>query len=252
MDRPPSRGWRRLARAAAVPLLAAALLFPTAAFAEGGWDPDVTPLRDGVWNKSLNWSGIAYQSSINTPTTGYVSDIKAQWLVPTLNCASTPDATSSMWIGIDGFTTSTTVEQIGTQHTCNNGVASYSAFYEMYPSPPVTFSLAVKPGDQVSAEIKYAAGGQFTLSLTNLTTGQSYATTQTSLTALRTSAEFILEAQTVNGVVTPLANVGTVKFTNTSMVLSGNANQTVIDMTNASGVTLADSSGFQTTWKKAS
>ncbi|HEY3107835.1 MAG TPA: G1 family glutamic endopeptidase, partial [Chloroflexota bacterium] len=184
-------------RAVAAPLLVGAMLFPGIALAEGGWDPDITPLRDGVWNRSLNWSGSAYESSTTNPNSGYVNDIKAQWVVPALTCvAGAPNATSSIWVGIDGFTTGTTVEQIGTQQICTNGVASYSPFYEMYPNPPTSFSLAVKPGDRMSAEVKYIGSGKFSLSLANLTTGMSYATTQTSTTALRQSAEFIVEAQT--------------------------------------------------------
>jgi hypothetical protein len=117
-------------RAVAAPLLVGALLFPGVALAEGGWDPNITPLRDGVWNQSLNWSGVAYQSSTTSPVSGYVSDIKAQWVVPALTCvAGAPNATSSIWVGIDGFTTGTTVEQIGTQQICTNGVASYSPFF---------------------------------------------------------------------------------------------------------------------------
>ena len=182
------------------------------------------------------------RSSTTSPASGYVSDIKGQWIVPALTCvAGAPNATSSIWVGIDGFTTGTTVEQIGTQQICTNGVASYSPFFEMYPSPPSSFSLAIKPGDRMSAEVKYIGSGKFTLSLANLTSGKSYATTQSSTTAVRQSAELIVEAQTVNGVITPLANFGTLLFTNPSLTLSSsNGTATVVDMVNASGTVLAD------------
>jgi hypothetical protein len=234
-----SRAWRRrLTHAVAAPLLVGALLFPGVALAD----------------RSLNWSGVAYQSSTTSPVSGYVSDIKAQWVVPALTCvAGAPNATSSIWVGIDGFTTGTTVEQIGTQQVCTNGVASYSPFFEMYPSPPSSFNLAIKPGDQVSAEVKCIGSGKFTLSLANLTTGKSYATTQTSKTALRQSAELIVEAQTVNGIITPVANFGTVQFTNPSLTVSGSGGSvTIIALVNTSGSVLADSSGLQVVWKQAS
>ena len=255
MDRPPSRGWRRLARAA-VPLLAAALLFPASAFAEGGWDPNISPLRDGNWTKSLNWSGFAQQSSISNPLDGYVSSVKAEWVVPTLTCdPSAPEATASVWVGIDGFTTGTTVEQVGTQLSCgSDGVASYQPFYAMYPDPSVTFALAVRPGDRVRGQVSYASG-KFTLSLSNLTTGASYTTAQTNALAPRRSGEYIVEARTLSGGITPLANFGTVTFTNTAMTLSQKTGAgLVVDMVNSAGALLADSSGvaYQVVWKQAS
>jgi hypothetical protein len=250
--RPLSGAWRRLARAVAAPLLAATLLFPGSAFAESGWDPNVAPLIDGNWNKSLNWSGIAHQSSLTNPLNGYVTSVKAEWVVPAVACvAGAPASTSSVWVGMDGFTTGTTVEQIGTQQSCTNGVASYQPFYAMYPSPSVNFSLAIRPGDRVSARVSYASG-KFTLSLRNLTTGTSYTTTQTSTTALRRSAEFIVEARTLSGGITPLANFGTVKFTNTATTFTQTGgSSTVVDMVNAPGNVLADSTGYQVTWKQA-
>jgi hypothetical protein len=249
----PSRAWRRLVRAVAAPLLVGALLLPGVASAEGGWNPNTVQYNDGTWTKSRNWSGIAHQSSLSNPVSGYVSDVRGQWAVPAVACATTPNATSSIWVGMDGFTDGSTVEQIGTEQTCTDGVASYSAFYQTYPNPPVKIGLAVKPGDQVSAEVTYAGGGKFTLTLNNLTTKKGYATTQTSATAPRKSAEFVVEAQTVNGAITPLANFGTVKFTNTSTTLSQKGGSTtVIDMINAPGNVLADSSGLQVTWKQAS
>jgi hypothetical protein len=252
-SRPLSGAWRRLARTIAVPLLACSLLFPGSAFAESGWDPNISPLVDGNWNKSLNWSGIAHQSSLTNPLTGYVSSVKAEWVVPAVTCApGAPASTSSVWVGIDGFTTGTTVEQIGTQQSCTNGVASYQPFYAMYPSSSVNFNLAIRPGDRVSGQVSYAAG-KFTLKLSNLTTGTSYTTTQTSTTALRRSAEFIVERRTLNGGITPLANFGTVTFTNTAMTLSqAGGTSTIIDMVNAPGNVLADSTGYQVTWKQAS
>jgi hypothetical protein len=250
----PGAWRRRLARAVAAPLLVAALLVPGSAFAEGGWNPNTVQYNDGTWTKSRNWSGIAYQSSLNFPVSGYVNNVKGQWVVPALTCvAGAPAATSSAWVGMDGFTDGSTVEQIGTQHTCTDGVASYSAFYQMYPNPPTTVGLAVKPGDRVSAEVKYVGSGKFTLSLSNVTSGKSYATTQTSAAAPRKSAEFVVEAQTVDGAITPLANVGTVTFTNTSVALSQKGgSQTVVDMVNAAGKVMADSSGLQVVWKQAS
>jgi hypothetical protein len=248
-----SRAWRRLTRAVAAPVLVGALLLPGVAFAEGGWNPNFDAYKDGTWKASRNWAGVAYQSSLKAPISGYVSDVKGQWVVPTVACvAGAPAATASVWVGIDGFTDGSTVEQIGTQHVCTNGIASHSSFVQIYPAGPVSVPLAVTPGDAVSARVQYT-GGAFTLSLSNLTTGKSYTTTKTSATARRQSAEFVVEAQTLDGVVTPLANVGTVTFTNTAMTLSqGGGSTTAVDMVNADGKILADSSGYQVVFKQKS
>jgi hypothetical protein len=125
---------------------------------------------------------------------------------------------SSFWVGIDGYS-SKTVEQIGTDSDIISGVPTYTAWYEMYPKYPVNLALAIKPGDTITAEVKYT-GGKFTLTITDVTTGESFTTTQKSSSAARSSAEWIVEAPWSSGVL-PLANFGKVTFTGCSATVNG-------------------------------
>jgi hypothetical protein len=154
---------------------------------------------------STNWSGYAV-----TAANGAVTAVSGTWVVPTLTKSSAAGYSAS-WVGIDGFNSST-VEQTGTEADYVNGQISYSAWYEMYPANPVTLStstMTVHPGDTMSASVTYASN-VFTLTLTDVTTKQSFKTTKSG-TYARSSAEWIVEAPWENGVL-PLAGFGTETF----------------------------------------
>ncbi len=161
---------------------------------------------------STNWSGYAVATGA-----GAVTAVAGTWKVPTVTGTSTGYAAT--WVGIDGWS-SPTVEQIGTEADVSNGQAVYYAWYEMYPNYSVTINLAVNPGDTISAQVSYSAGA-FALSLTNVTTGHSYSTTQTAPRAARSSAEWIVEAPSNGFGVLPLANFGTETFSGAKAAVSG-------------------------------
>lgn len=162
---------------------------------------------------SGNWSGYA----VNTGP-GAVSQVTGSWVVPTVS--TNVAGYSSAWVGIDGFSSST-VEQTGTDSDYVNGQAQYYAWYEMYPAGFVKLSLAISPGDTISASVSNTSPGQFVLSLTDVTTGKSFSTTQTSSQAQRSSAEWILEAPSSTAGILPLANFGTINFSGASAVVNG-------------------------------
>jgi hypothetical protein len=162
---------------------------------------------------STNWSGYA----LNTPA-GAVSHVAGNWVVPAV--ASTNSGYSSAWVGIDGWS-SATVEQIGTDSDYLNGQARYYAWYEMYPAAPVNLTLTISPGDTISASVNYLGANHFALSITNVTTGSSFSTTQTSSTAQLSSAEWIQEAPSSFSGVLPLANFGTINFSGANATVSG-------------------------------
>jgi hypothetical protein len=87
------------------------------------------PLLEGT---SLNWSGYAAITSILHPTNESVTSVSGSWTVPALS-ASTDQTYCSIWVGIDGFSSST-VEQIGTEHDWSGRSQSNYAWFEMYPS----------------------------------------------------------------------------------------------------------------------
>ena len=155
---------------------------------------------------SSNWSGYAVTGARNS-----VSDVKGSWIVPAVTCAST-NQYASFWIGIDGYN-SNTVEQIGTDSDCRSGAPTNYAWYEFYPhwSYGITLNAPILAGDTMSAEVKSTAGGVFTVSLTDITNGQSFSTSVKMNNAQRSSAEWIAEAPWSGGVL-PLANFGTAEY----------------------------------------
>jgi len=161
--------------------------------------------------QSTNWSGYA---TYRTGTT--FTDVKGAWTQPSATCPTRKRQYSSFWVGIDGYNSSS-VEQTGTDADCvGKNRPSYYAWYEMYPNPPVNLSMTIHPGDSMSAEVS-ASGSNFTLTMTNLTTGATFTTTKSLSGAAKTSAEWVAEAPSSCGPfgcsVLPLANFGTANFT---------------------------------------
>ena len=156
--------------------------------------------------QSTNWSGYAVTGSGFTAAEG-------SWTVPTVSCSKTPNTYSSFWVGIDGYSSST-VEQTGTDSDCSGSSPSYYAWYEFYPKGSVLITrVPVSPGNQMSAKVTFN-GSQFTVTITNETTGKSFSKSSRVSGAKRSSAEWIAEAPccTRSGGILPLADFGTVDF----------------------------------------
>jgi hypothetical protein len=155
---------------------------------------------------SSNWSGYAVTGSSFTSA-------KASWTVPSVNCSTTPNTYAAFWVGLDGWTSST-VEQTGTDSDCDGKSPSYYAWYEFYPNPSILISsVAVSPGNHMSASVTYS-GSEFTITITNESTGKSYSKSSKVSGAKRSSAEWIAEAPccTNAGGILPLSDFGTVDF----------------------------------------
>lgn len=214
------------------------------------WDSDsnlanrvneVIDISPGMGHQaSNNWSGYAVSGS-----PGSVTDVKGSWIVPGIigDCGPV-EQHASFWVGIDGLT-SASVEQIGTDSGCMNGVPVYFAWYEFYPQPAhLISSVKIRPGDIIYAEVSYSPGipgsgngdhnngsnqhgnhdaqnehsdadgsaPGFTLTLIDLTSGKSFIKHGTVTAPLLSSAEWVAEAPSdVNGTL-PLANFGKVRF----------------------------------------
>jgi len=176
------------------------------------------PIRDRVEHgdgtaTSSNWSGYAVTGSSFTSAEG-------SWVVPTAKCSSGTQY-AAFWVGIDGYERSSrTVEQTGTDSDCDGGRPNYYAWYEFYPKFPVNLSMAVKPGDRMSAKVSYS-GSEFTITITNETTGSTFTKSSTVSGAKRSSAEWIAEAPSSGSGVLPLADFGTVLFGEDNTSVSG-------------------------------
>src|SRR5208337_1398077 len=130
---------------------------------------------------SYNWSGYAAETNLSSPAPNAVTTVSGSWTVPTVT--GNTNAYSSVWLGIDGYS-SNSVEQVGTeQDTSSSGATTYYAWWEMYsestrqPEQPIG-SMTVSHGDSISASVTYKSGA-FTLQITDNTTGKSFSTTQT-------------------------------------------------------------------------
>jgi hypothetical protein len=151
-----------------------------------------TPLVKGSAD-SYNWGGYAVTGTDFTKAEG-------TWTVPTVNCTKSPNAWVSIWVGIDGYNSST-VEQAGTLTWCNRTTPEYYTWYELYPAATTYISTVPSaPGNKMFAEISYN-GSEFKLQIKNQTTDKSYSISKAVASAERTSAEWIVEApETITGI----------------------------------------------------
>ena len=165
---------------------------------------------------SSNWSGYAV-----TGSNGSVQDVRGSWTVPTVTCDSGTEY-SSFWVGIDGFN-SNTVEQIGTDADCHSGAPAYYAWFEFYPHPMFTINnFGVQPGDFISAHVHYdQRSRQFTVTIQNARTSQSFSTSTKVNSAQRSSAEWIAEAPSSAGGILPLADFGIVSYASDTATMNG-------------------------------
>lgn len=199
---------------------------------------------------SSNWSGYAA-----TGSKGKFTSVSASWVEPTVKCSS-GDQYAAYWVGLDGYTSST-VEQTGSETDCNGRTPEYYAWYEMYPGPSENFSNTVEPGDHFSASVTYAGGSAYTLVITDSTQGWSHTENKTLSSAVRSSAEVIVEAPccTGSGGILPLADFGTMSFTSSEVNGQAIGNYSPTEIIMESGSTQKDSisslsggTNFSATW----
>ena len=157
-------------------------------------------------SESNNWSGYALD--------GHYTQVSASWVQPPIDCATTPRGHADLWVGLDGYFGSETVEQIGTTAYCVLRTPQYHGWDEPYPEPPGGFPNPVKPGDKISASVTADRDGEFTLVLADPSEGWTRRTQVAQTTAKLTSAEVIAEAPSYRkGHPFPLGDFGTVSFT---------------------------------------
>ena len=202
------------------------------------------------------WSGYA-DVACSTCALRYVS---ADFTVPHLNPAKSPDNSwASHWVGLDGATNST-VEQVGIDTYVSGGVDYYYAWYEMYPAAAQVYSLAASPGDNIQVSV-YTVNGTYYLSLNDTTLGAGFTATATvpaGYTGQNKSAEVITEAPSeVSGsslIQLPLADYGQVNYNNATVTSRGGTHGGLgstslwsgyaIKMVGSSGATLSTPSGL--------
>ncbi|MDI5972590.1 G1 family endopeptidase [Streptomyces sp. SL13] len=122
---------------------------------------------------------------------GRYTSVAASWTQPAFSCAGGGTG-ASYWVGLDGMTDAT-AEQAGTSTECSGGVASMSAWYELYPAAPVYFANPVSAGDRLSASVSTGGTGTFTLKVTDVTKGWSQSANRSLPGAQLSSAEVMTD-----------------------------------------------------------
>jgi Peptidase A4 family len=177
---------------------------------------------------SANWAGYATAQS-----QGSLTAVSASWAEPAVTCTDA-QSFSAFWVGLDGDGTPT-VEQTGTEADCADGTPSYQGWYELFPNAPVFFSNPVQPADEMTASVVSDGNGIFTLKLADATQGWTQSSQQSDPDAVLGSAEIIAEAPSDGQQVLPLADFGTVDFTNATI-----NNQALGSVGNLTAITMAD------------
>lgn len=175
-----------------------------------------------------NGSGASEPTSDTTTNwAGYVSTgesysaVSGSWKVPTVTPADDSLSADATWIGIGGDTSNDLI-QIGTQNMVESGQVTTGTFYERLPDTSETVpGVNVNAGDAITASINEVASGEWTISISDLTNGESYTNT-VGYDSSESSAEWVEEAPSSDGGVMPLDNFGTVDFTNGSTTENGN------------------------------
>jgi len=203
-------------------------LAATGTLRPGGLIHLLAPPHDGAAT-STNWAGY-----VNTGRT--YTQSSATWTQPAVTCG-TKATYSSFWVGIGGYTGSSNLDQTGVEADCSGGAAVYKAWWEVLPAAETVIpSITVHPGDTFNASVTGSLGN-YTMTLTDVTTGASFSTTQSDPANKGVSAEVIAEATSLCTIfacqVQPLSNFGTVNFRN------GRANNAAINANPYDVVTMA-------------
>lgn len=168
---------------------------------------------------SGNWAGYAaHRSGV------HFRSVSARWRVPTGSCGSGRPTYSSIWVGLGGYSrSSTALEQTGTELDCTRvGRAVYSAWYELVPAAAHDLHLAVHAGDMIRAAVT-VGGHQVTFVLQDLSDHQGFQQAFSDAEVDTTAADWIVEAPSgCDGSDTcftlPLADFGTATITSAHAV----------------------------------
>jgi hypothetical protein len=209
-------------------------------------------------------------SSLSSPG-ALVTAVYGSWTVQKVQPSSSATY-SSQWVGIGGyFSGDTSLIQTGTESDSSSGGTSYGAWYEILPNSEVSISsLTISPGDQISASVVCTGScssstQQWSVTITDKTTGQSYTTSQSYSSSLL-SAEWIEERPETCNIIscslTTLANFGTADYgsdytgvpnteyatiaSNNEAIGSFSSSYVSINMVGSSGSTIAQTSALST------
>jgi hypothetical protein len=168
---------------------------------------------------STNWSGAV----VNPPAGQTFKYVEGDWVIPAIDAPTQNEwYYCASWIGIDGDGSSDVFQAGVASQIYASGTsisATYYPWWEWFPASPVTITnFPISPGDMITMLLHSASGAGSTTGYviwTNVTTGAS---TNVTLTApsgtelVGNCAEWIVEAPTVGGSQSALADYGEVFF----------------------------------------
>jgi hypothetical protein len=171
-------------------------------------------LDAGAVSVTPGWAGYL----VRTGTDSF-AEVEGSWRQPHVVC-NRPGSSVAFWVGLGGANrNSDALEQIGTSADCSEGaLLAHSAWYQLFPAPPVELPLVVRPGDTISARVAVSAS-TVTLALRNVSTGAGFSTDLWMRSPETDSAEWIVEAPSMcfrTCAQLPLADFERVAFTQTS------------------------------------
>jgi hypothetical protein len=142
-------------------------------------------------------------------------EVAGSWVQPRVVC-NRPGSSAGFWLGLGGASRdSQALEQVGVSADCSErALVSYSAWYQLFPAPPVELPLTIQPGDKLTAEVAVVAS-TVTIELRDGTTGASFSTDVRMRSPETDSAEWIVEAPSAcftTCTQLPLASFGRVLF----------------------------------------
>ena len=170
--------------------------------------------------ESTNWAG--YAVTYRKPFTS----VTGKWVQPAATCADLSPTYSAFWVGLGGFSGSSfAVEQTGTLANCSTGTPYYTAWYELYPKPPVMLKMSVRPGDTFSATVSVSKTTVL-IRIKDVTTGKLVTKKLHMARPDLGAAEWVTEAPSGcdsagNCTTLPLTNFGTVAFSHATASVKG-------------------------------
>lgn len=161
---------------------------------------------------STNWAGYFMMAHSYTKVSG-------SWTATSPTGNNTDTTADATWIGIGGVSSQDLI-QVGTENTiASSGQVSTAVFYELLPDIPVyPRGIPVLPGDKMAASVSETSANQWSINITDVTTGKTFATT-VSYTSSHSSAEWIQEDPSyASGGLVPFDYFGIASFTDSSAV----------------------------------
>jgi hypothetical protein len=188
---------------------------------------EILPVHGGTAT-STNWSGYAV-----TPASGGITAVTSTFTVPTGGVI--PPGFAATWAGIGGYNSSDLI-QAGVAESSLPSLPElgdqYYAWYELLPNAETQLTgcsgdanCTVTPGDAVTVHIFQIGSTEWTISVADA--GHWSWTSNVSYQSSNSSAEWIHEAPTVEGLQSLLANTGTTSFGPTSTYVAGGQTLTI-------------------------